>query len=110
MDSIELIKIHNQLDDFSMRRMRHLDKNEIPRKPRKITLVQFHWYKTQEERIQIILSQVPPRNFHEMRRALQGNRRTLAELESEHDVQKFFTLIVKVNEKQSVNDAIKTDL
>ena len=110
MDSIELIKIHNELDDFSMRRMRHLDKNDIPRKPRKITLVQFHWYKTQEDRIQIILSQVPPRNFHEMRRALQEKRRTLAELESEHDVQKFFTLIVKVNEKESIKEKQKLDL
>mmetsp|Transcript_12757 Transcript_12757/g.14558 ORF Transcript_12757/g.14558 Transcript_12757/m.14558 type:complete len:161 (-) Transcript_12757:294-776(-) len=42
MDSIELIKIHREHDDFSMKRMRRMHENDIPRKPRKITLVQFH--------------------------------------------------------------------
>ena len=45
------------------------------------------------------MSHTPPRNFHDMRRALRENRRRLDQLEDEYGVEKFFTLLVKVNEK-----------
>mmetsp|Transcript_6208 Transcript_6208/g.6965 ORF Transcript_6208/g.6965 Transcript_6208/m.6965 type:complete len:137 (-) Transcript_6208:45-455(-) len=109
MDAIEHMNMHKDYrDDFEMMK-RHMNKDEIPRKPRKITLVQFHCYKVIEEDIEIILSQVPPKNFHEMRRQLRERRRGMEELAKEHKVEKFFTMYVKVNEKIFA-DEIKEDL
>lgn len=111
MDSIENIKLQREhRDEVDMFRRRHMEKNEIPRKPRKITLVQFHCYKVQEEPIDIILSQIPPRNFHEMRRQLKEQRRGLADLEKEHKVEKFFTLSVTVHEKPAASEPTQADL
>ena len=104
LDAIEHINMnHDYRDDFEMMR-RHMNKKDIPRKPRKITLVQFHCYKVQEEEIEIIMSQVPPQNFHEMRRQLREKRRNMEELSKEHKVEKFFTLYVTVNEKLFADD------
>ena len=111
MDSIEHMKMHREHGGFESEELRrHMLGEEIPEKPRKLTLVQFHCYKVQEEEIQIIMSHVPPRNFIEMRRQLKEQRRGLAELEKEPKVEKFFTLYVKVHEKEFAQEVSAEDL
>ena len=45
MDSIELIKLNERnRDDFEMLRKRQMMGEDVERKPRKVTLVQFHCY------------------------------------------------------------------
>ena len=57
------------------------------------------------------MSRTPPRNFHEMRRALRTRRRRLDSLQEEFGVEKFFTLLVKVNEKpEKVDDKEKANV
>ena len=106
MDSIERMYMHKEYrEDMDFMRKHRQMEDDIPRKPRKLTLVQFHCYKVIDEEIQILMSQVPPRNFHEMRRQLRENKRNLAELGEEHQVKKFFTLYINVLEKQYAEEA-----
>ena len=45
-----------------------------------------------------------------MRRQLKEQRRGLAELEKEHKVEKFFTLLVTVHEKPTESETTQADL
>ena len=111
MDALEMQKMQKDgRDEMDMMRRRHMKEKDIIRKPRKLTLVQFHCYKVQEEPIEIIMTQIPPRNFHEMRRQLREKKRGLADLEKEHKVQKFMTLYINVNEKEFANELMPEDL